>query len=107
MTDDPTDVAGTEGARHLLTESEAVLEDLISGFREMSARLANDEMPTSTDVSKARSALATMRAMILDEVRRHEARVLQSEKHDETAPLDFDALRAQIGRQLDSIRNTR
>lgn len=33
MTDDPAAKAETEGARRLLADSEAVLEDLIDGFR--------------------------------------------------------------------------
>ena len=106
MTDDPAAKAGTEGARRLLADSEAVLEDLIDGFRKMSDRLSDGE-DVSAEVSKARTALASVRAAILDEVRRHESRVLKAEGLTATADLDLDQIRFDIGCRLDRSRDAR
>ena len=105
MTDDPAAEAGTEGARKLLVESEAVLEDLLAGFRNMSERLAEGKDVAQTEVSRTRTALAGVRATLLDEVKRHEARVFNTKGLTATAPLDLDAIRSQIGRRLDRIRD--
>lgn len=104
MTDDPAAKAETEGARRLLADSEAVLEDLIDGFRRMSDRLSVGEDVT-VEVSKAPMALASVRASILDEVRRNESRILQAEGLMATA--DLDQIRFDIGRRLDRIRDAR
>ena len=107
MTDDPTAEAGTEGVRKLLLESEAALDDLIAGFRDMADRLTQGKDVAQTEVTRARTALATMRATLLDEVRRHEARVLKSEGLAANARLDLDEVRSQIGSRLDRIRDAR
>ena len=104
MTDDPAAKAETEGARRLLADSEAVLEDLIDGFRRMFDRLSVGEDVTVED-SKAPMALASVRAPILDEVRRNESRILQAEGLMATA--DLDQIRFDIGRRLDRIRDAR
>ena len=106
MTDDPAAKAETEGARRLLADSEAVLEDLIDGFRRMFDRLSVGEDVTVED-SKAPMALASVRAPILDEVRRNESRILQAEGLMATADLDLDQIRFDIGRRLDCIRDAR
>lgn len=107
MTDDPSAKAGTEGARILLVESETVLEDLLAGFRDYSGRLARGDDVTEAEVSRSRVALASMTTTILEEVRRHEARVFDTEGLAEAAPIDLDDARASIGRRLDRIRNAR
>ena len=72
----------------------------------MSDRLSVGEEVTA-DVSKAPMALASVRASILDEVRRNESRILQAEGLMATAELDLDQIRFDIGRRLDRIRDAR
>ena len=57
MTDDPADKAGTQDARALLLESEAVLKDLLDGFRSMSERLADGQDVRPAEIKKAITAV--------------------------------------------------
>ena len=105
MADDPSVLAGTASARLALEESEEALLDLIDAFRSFAVRVRDpDDDVTPAEISKARTALAQVRSQLVEEVSKHEKRVLQSEGLVADAPLDFDALRSSIGRKLDSIR---
>ncbi|MBT8423622.1 MAG: hypothetical protein KJO67_01505 [Silicimonas sp.] len=107
MTDDPKISAGTEGARRLLTESAHVLEDLLTGFDAMRIRAVREDDLADGKVTQSNVAMASVRMTILKEVRRHEARVLDTEGLADAVRLDLDDIRSQIGRRLDRIRDAR
>ena len=105
MTNDPSRQAGTIGARWLLEQSETALQDVLAAFEVMANRLRGGEDVAHGDISKARIALAATRAALINEVNKHERQVLYSEGLIAEAPLDFDAMRAEIGRHLDRLRD--
>ena len=107
MTDDPKISAGTEGARRLLTESEHVLEDLLTVFQAMRIRAVSGDDRADADLVRSGVAMASVRTTLMKEVRRHEARVLDTEGLADAVQLDLDDIRSQIGRRLDRIRDTR
>jgi hypothetical protein len=107
MTDDPAAKAGTEGETRPLGKSGTPLEDLLQRFLFMSMRLELGEDVAGTEVVRAGMSLGTVRKTILDEVRRHEARVLNTAGSDRTDALDLDDIRTRIGRRLDRIRAVR
>ena len=107
MTDDPADKAGTEGERRLLAQSESVLEELLNGLRDASERLASEKGLSRTALAEAQLGFSAARLMFLEEVRRHEDRLRDTDGGGDAAALDLDAVRARIGRRLDRIRDAR
>jgi hypothetical protein len=107
MTDDPGDKAGTEGENTLLQRGESALDDLITAFRGLSRPAGALAPAGGSDVSRSKVALASVRATILDEVRRHEAWSLNADGAGRATQLDLEAARTEIGRRLDRIRNAR
>ena len=106
MADDPPKLAGTVASRAMLSKSEKAMEDILAAFELMAERILDDEENLSkAELSQARIALAQTRSQLIEEVNKHEKRVLLSKGLVADAPLDFDAIRAEIGSQLDRIRN--
>ncbi len=105
MADDPSVLAGTVSARFALDQSEKALSKIIEAFDVLEKRMEDAAAEVSpAELSKTKTALGQARTQLVDEVTKHEKRVLQSEGLVADAPLDFDALRASIGRKLDNIR---
>ena len=107
MADDPATTAGTPSPSMRLVDAQSVLEEMLSVFREMTARIEGGETVTTAEVGRARSTFASARMAILDEVTKHEASILSSEGLLADAPLDLDELRSSIGGRLDRIRDSR
>ncbi len=108
MADDPSVLAGTASARFALEQSMKSLSELILAFEELTERLGDPEGQISpSEVSKARVAFAHVRSQLVEEVGKHEKRVLESKGLVANAPIDFDALRASIGSKLGRIRDAR
>jgi hypothetical protein len=106
MADDPSVLAGTLGSRRALEESEKALEEVLEAFDVLADRIKNsDDDVAPAEISKSRLVLAQVRTQLSEEVSKHEKRVLQSAGLTADAPLDFDVLRASIGRKLDRIRD--
>lgn len=106
MADDPSVLAGTVSARFALEQSEVALMDVIEAFQIIAKRMKDSEDEISlAELQRAKTAMAQVRNQLVDEVKNHEKRVLQSEGLVADAPLDFDTIRASIGRKLDSIRD--
>ena len=105
MPDDPSKLAGTIVSREMLERSEKAMEDILAAFELMAERLltGEDEMSMG-ELSRARLALGQTRSQLIDEVNKHEKRVLLSKGLVADSPLDFDVIRDEIGSQLDRIR---
>jgi|GEM_PF-3231561 len=106
MSDDPSILAGTFHSRRMLAQSEKAMEDILASFELMAERILGGEQVSLSEVSKARAAMAHVRSQLVEEVNKHEKRVLQSKGLTKDAALDFDAIRGEIGRSLDRIRAT-
>ena len=105
MTDDPSKLAGTIASRELLSKSEKSMQDILAAFELMAERILEDkENLSKAELSQARIALAQTRSQLVDEVNKYEQRVLLSKGLVANAPLDFDAIRAEVGGKLDRIR---
>ena len=107
MIDDPAGGTRAGGDYLVLLESEGLLKDLDAGVQKVSEQLGAFGDVSAEDIAEAKTALASARRDILEEVRRHETAVRNAEGRGEAAPLDLDAVRFGIGRRLDRIRNAR
>lgn len=99
------DLAGTARARRMLAESEQTMANLLAALDLYAEEVLNGAPVSLADVAKARIALAHVRSQLLDEVNKHEERIAFERGLVATAPLDFDQLRADIGRKLDRLRD--
>ena len=104
MARDPSEMAGTQRARRLLSQSEKAVEDMLIVFDSMAERMRAGEVSES-DVVKVLTAYTRARNRLIEEVVKNENGVLVDRKQVAHAPLDFDELRRGIGRKLDRIRN--
>lgn len=108
MADDPDVPLGTERARWKLRHSEKALDKVLDAFDAMEQRMLDgEEGLVIGDLSKARIALGQTRSQLLDEVNKYERHILLSEGLIDGAPIDFDAIKDQIGSSLDRIRDAR
>ena len=103
MADEPSVKAGTGDARLLLKSGEKALRDLLVAFDDLSERVRDGDMPAERDLARACVTLAKVRATLMEEIQKHERRVLMSEGLTEEAPIDFIAIRTDIGRRIDSL----
>ena len=105
MTEETSKLAGTIVSRAMLDQSEKAMEDILAAFELMAERMMTGEDDMSMgELSKARIALGQTRSQLIDEVNKHEKRVLLSKGLLAEAPLDFDSIRAEIGSKLDRLR---
>ncbi len=104
MTDDPSKIARTLTAREKLAKSEKAMDEIMAAFELMAERMLEGENLSKAELSKSLSTLAETRTQLLKEVNKHEERVLLSKGLVATAPIDFDAVRSEIGRSLDRLR---
>lgn len=107
MSDDPSILAGTFKSRRMLDQSEKAMEDILAAFELMAERMLDGEMVSPAEMSKTRTALAQVRTHLLQEVNKHEERVLRSRGLVADAPLDLDEIRREIGGSLDRVRAAR
>lgn len=108
MADDPSVLAGTFKSRRMLSESEKAMDDILEAFEVMARRIKDGESDTTpAEIVKMRTVLAQVRTQLVDEVNKHEERILQSNGIAANAPMDFDKLRSEIGSKLDRIRKSR
>ena len=108
MTDDPAILAGTFKSRRLLAAGEALVEDLLGLFERVATEAAASADKTSlAEMNRVRLLYAKARNELIEEVKKHEQHVLEARGLVATAPIDFDRLRAEIGRSLDRIRSAR
>lgn len=105
MADDPSAIAETKSARNRLKRSERSMELLLEAFDDLIERLKNGDGVTVTEMSKTRTAMINVRSQLVDEVNKYEESILLSEGLVEHAPLDFDAIRRDVGRRLDRLRD--
>ena len=105
MAKEPSDIAETAAARFVLDQSEDLLRNIIVQMQAMVSRIEASEEVTQSEVSKVVSNLNQNRSRLIDEVSKHENRILIEQKRVAHAPLDFDELRLEIGRKIDRIRN--
>ena len=104
MAEDQNDRLNAEHARSLLRESEVALRDVLDALDILRARIrAGDDVPPA-ELSRALTAFSQARTRLTEEVTRHEDRILLATKRVASAPLDFDELRASLGRKIDRIR---
>ena len=105
MTDDPSRQAMTDRARRLLAQSEKALDDMLTAFDVMAERMhAGEDVPAS-ELAKSLTALSQARTRLINEVKEHDNRDLFSGGRPEEAPLDLEAIRAEIGRRIGRIRD--
>lgn len=107
MADDPEVSQETKHARWMLGQSEKALEDILIAFEEMRQQVLEGGTLTGGDLTNARLSLGKTRAQLLDEVNKYERHILLSNGLTADAPLDFDAIKDQIGSSLDRIRVAR
>lgn len=107
MAEDPAILAGTFASRRMLARSEKSMEDILVAFDVMAERMLDGDNIPVAELAKARTALGQVRSQLLEEVYKHEKRVLLSQGLLADAPLDFDELRREIGSSLDRIRSAR
>ncbi len=107
MAMEPSDFKGTEDARLLLEDSQRSIREMLFVFKVLSERLDGGDAVPQAELTKAITSLAGARNKLLDEVRRYEDRVLRDKKLTADSILDFDELRAELGRKLDRIRKHR
>ncbi len=105
MTDDPYEVAGTSKARWLLAESEEALWDVLQALKLMKKRMEAGENLSPAEMQKGLMVLGATRAKLLEEVRKHERQIFLEHGLLADAPLDFDEVRREIGRNLDRLRD--
>ena len=65
---DPARPAGTEGARHLLSRSEAALTDLLSGLMDVSEKLALKDGISGRELAEVIATLGAIRRLLIHEV---------------------------------------
>ncbi|QMU57718.1 MAG: hypothetical protein GKR98_05595 [Boseongicola sp.] len=104
MTEDISNRAGTNGARVLLMHSEQALEDVLAAFALLAKRIKDGDLPSDTDFAQSCRVLARTRITLIEEIQKHEKRVLVAKGNAAEAPLDFDAIKDEIGRKLDRLR---
>ncbi len=104
MTDDPSKKAGTDDARLLLRQGERALRDLLIAFDLLSDRIMDGDLPKTSDLAMVCATHAKVRTSLLEEIQKHERRVVISEGLTNDAPLDLDTLRHEIGRKIDRVR---
>ena len=108
MADDPEVSSETEHARFMLHQSEKALLRVLMAFDSMEERMLHGEEPLSeTELSKACASLGNTRSKLLDEVNKYERHVLLSNGLTAEAPINFDAVKDEIGSSLDRIRKAR
>jgi hypothetical protein len=107
MADDPKVSPETEHARWMLGQSEKALEQILIAFEEMSEQLLEGGTLSGGDLTKVRISLGNTRSQLLDEVNKYERHVLLSNGLTAEAPINFDAVKDEIGCSLDRIRNAR
>ena len=108
MEDDPSVLAGTFKSRRMLEQSEKALSEILAAFDLMAKRIERGDGDVSNaELTKAKVTLGYARTQIVDEVTKHEKRILQSRGLVADAPLDLDELRSSIGSKLDRIREAR
>ncbi len=107
MADDPTIIAGTFHSRRMLAQSEKAMEDILAAFELMAERILEGENVSLAELTRSRTAMAQVRAQMVEEVNKHEKRVLQSMGLTADSALDFDAIRCEIGSRLDRVRAAR
>ena len=107
MADDPEVSPETEHARWMLGQSEKALEQILIAFDEMSQQILEGGTLSGGDLTKARLSLGNTRSQLLEEVNRYERHILLSNGLTAEAPINFDAVKDQIGSSLDRIRTAR
>jgi len=105
MTDDPIGKTGADASRRLLAQSEQILRDLMAAFETAAGRLRATDAPLDTDISSAIVMLAKTRTTVIQEIQTNDKRVQLSGGVFTHRPHNFDAVRGEIGRRLDRIRD--
>ena len=104
MTDEPTGKAGTERARDLLERTANLLSDYMISFEIMANELQRGGVVKDTDFARTLTGISKTRSQLLGEIKAYERHVLKEGGLLPDAPLDLDAIRAEIGRRLDRFR---
>ena len=104
MIDDPYRLAGTSDARQMLGESATALYDVLEALNLMKTRLLAGETLPAAEMQRALLAVGMTRGRLLDEVRSHERKIFLENGLTADAPLDFEAIRREIGGHLDRLR---
>ncbi|MEM9426711.1 MAG: hypothetical protein AAGA06_08405 [Pseudomonadota bacterium] len=104
MAEEPSENSDIERSRRLLCQSDDALQSALDAFAIIQARIEADETMSQVDIAKALTAISQNRGRVRDDMRSYEDRVLYQAKRVANAPLDFDELRAALGRKLDRIR---
>lgn len=104
MAEEPSENSDIERSRRLLCQSDDALQSALDAFAIIQARIEADDAMPQAEISKVLTALSQNRGRVRDDMRAYEDRILYKEKRVANAPLDFDELRAALGRKLDRIR---
>ena len=107
MDDETVAKAGTGGARALLDSAEDNLRRWLMEVDRLVAQSEDGDLPKVTEVSGTLSEILKVRRHIQDGIKHHERDVLHEENRIDTAPIDFDARRDEIGRRLARLRAVR
>ena len=107
MDDETVRKAGTGDARAVLELAEGAMNDLVSIWNEFLTKSRNGEFPKNSDFTTASNEMVRLRGHLLDGIKKHERDVLHKENRIDTAPIDFDARRDEIGRRLAKLRGAR
>ena len=107
MSDDPTGKTGADASRQLLAQSEQILRDLLAAFETAAGRMRTETAPLDTDISSAILMLAKTRTTVIQEIQTNDKRDQLSGGVVSQKPHNFDAVRDELGRQLNRIRDAK
>ncbi|MEM9969547.1 MAG: hypothetical protein AAF762_00395 [Pseudomonadota bacterium] len=107
MDDETVKKAGTGDARAVLELAEGAMTDLVKIWNEFLVKSRNGEFPKNSDFTTASNEMVRLRGHLLDGIKKHERDVLHEANRIDTAPIDFDARRNEIGSRLARLRDVR
>lgn len=94
----------TDEARASLDESVRSLKRMLKTIERVMERMERKDDPSAPEVSKVISALTQVQTELRKKVEAYERDTLREAGALEDARIDFDTLRAEIGRKLDRLR---
>ena len=107
MDDETVEKAGTGEARWLLEVAQSTMVDLLAAWEDFVRKSKEGNPPKGADFSAASTEMVKLRRQLLDGIKQHEQEVRDQENRTDTAAIDFDARRDEIGRRLARLRAVR
>lgn len=104
MDDETVRKAGTERSRAALKRAYNSMLEMLAAWEAQTKRVREDERVNKTDMGGMLRSMAQARTTLTTEIHRNEKEILENEGRIDTAPIDFDALRNEVGRRLARLR---